>query len=207
MNNTVRMGCLVVLGIIAFMVVAPMFNGGDQTEQPGVVEPVEQQEVAEEGGEVDAQDAEAEAAAEADGEAEAASDGDAAELGIETTVNDVRWTIIEAADVTADLGDDLSPEGKLIGVRFTVENLTGEPLTMLGLELTDDAGNSYSYLSDGLQFIEEAEACETETIEPESSVTCTAIYDVAADADELRAVVTDLNMLGGEREEIPLPIN
>ncbi|MEZ4664740.1 MAG: hypothetical protein R2911_44985 [Caldilineaceae bacterium] len=202
MSNSIRLGCLVVLGIIAIVVVRPMFSGGEQAEQPGAVEPAAQPEATEE----DSADAGAPAAVEEDAAADDGADS-AGDMGIEATLNDVHWTIIEAADVTADLGGEIAHNGKLIGVRYMIENQTGDPLTSLGMELADGAGNSYSYLSDALPFIEDAEACETETIEPDASITCTAIYDVADDAEDLRAVVTDLNMLGGESEEIPLPVN
>ncbi|MEZ4707207.1 MAG: hypothetical protein R3A44_08380 [Caldilineaceae bacterium] len=204
MSNSIRLGCLVVLGIIGFMVVAPMFGGGDQAEPPSAVEQGGQPDAAQE---ESADTGEAGAAVEEDAAAEADGAAAAADMGIEATLNDVHWTIIEAADVTADLGDEISHNGKLVGVRYTIENLTSDPLTSLGMELTDDAGNKYSYLSDALPYIEEPEACETETIEPDASITCTAIYDVADDAADLRAVVTDLNMLGGESEEIALPVN
>ena len=204
MSNSMRVGCLVVLGLIAFVVARPMFSGGNQAEQTGATEQVGQPDAADNGA------AEAAPTAAEDAAADAAIEGGAAgasDVGVEATLNDVHWTIIEAADVTAELGGDLSHNGKLVGVRYTIENLSGDPLTTLGMELTDDAGNQYSYLSDALPYIEDAEACETETIEPDASITCTAIYDVADNAQDLRAVVTDLNMLGGESDEIPLPVN
>ena len=35
MSNSMRVGCLVVLGLIAFVVARPMFSGGNQAEQTG----------------------------------------------------------------------------------------------------------------------------------------------------------------------------
>jgi hypothetical protein len=119
-------------------------------------------------------------------------------------VNDVGWIILQAVELgemlesDSDVIPDLTATGRLVGVRFTVENLGDEPLTFVGMDLEDDQGRSYAYLSDGLEFIIEEEACELEALEPATIITCTAIYDAGADAAGLQAVLTDLSLLGGE---------
>jgi hypothetical protein len=118
-------------------------------------------------------------------------------------VGDVRWTLVQVAELgeslvsESDEVDDLTATGRLIGVRFQVENLGDEPLTFLGMQLVDDQGRRQSYLSQGLPFIIDEEACQMEDLEPGASITCTALYDVAADATGLQAELTDLNLLGG----------
>lgn len=164
MSDAVRLGSLIILGFLGFIVATPMLSPY-------------------------------------------ASDEQATDLGIEVRVKDIHWTIIEVADVTGDLGNVVAHNGKLIGVRYKVKNLTDTLLTSQGLELTDDVDNKYSYLSDALSYIEDVEACETETIEPNTAKLCTSIYDVPNDVTGLRIVVTDLNMLGGKTQEIPLPMN
>ena len=125
-------------------------------------------------------------------------------------VNDVRWTIIQAVELggvlpsESDAVDDLVANGRLIGVRFAVENTGDDPLTFVGMRVVDDQDGSYAYLSDGLAFIVDAEACQMEQLEPGAVLLCTAIYDVAVDATGLQAVLTDLNMLGGQ--EVPVDL-
>ena len=119
-------------------------------------------------------------------------------------VGDVRWTLLQAAELGESLAsdsddvDDLTATGRLIGVRFQVENLGPEPLTFLGMQVVDDQGRRQAYLSQGLPFIIDEEACQMEDLEPGASITCTALYDVAADATGLQAELTDLSLLGGE---------
>jgi hypothetical protein len=130
--------------------------------------------------------------------------------GESVDVNDVGWTILQAVELggilesDSDVIDDLTATGRLVGVRFTVENLGEVPLTFVGMDVVDDEGRKYAYLSDGLAFIIEEEACEIEELEPATIITCTAIYDAGADAAGLQAVLTDLSLLGGE--EVPVDL-
>jgi hypothetical protein len=124
----------------------------------------------------------------------------------------VRWKILEVEVLGETLeGDgsatqDLAAKGAFVGVRFEVQNVSANPLTFLGLTLVDDKKKEYNYSADALPFIVEEEACETVNLEPEQTQTCTAIYDVATNANGLAAVFTDLNLAGGQQEVVPLGI-
>ena len=123
--------------------------------------------------------------------------------GESVDVNDVGWTPLQAVELgdmlesDSDAIPDPAASGRLVGVRFTVENLRDEPLTYVGMDLEDDLGREYAYLSDGLAFTTDEGVCELEELEPATVITCTAIYDTGADAAGLQAVLTDLSLLGG----------
>jgi hypothetical protein len=127
-------------------------------------------------------------------------------------VNDVDRIILQAVELgevlesDSDVVPDLTATGRLVGVRFTVENLGDEPLTYVGMDLVDDQGRTYSYVSDGLEFIIEEEACELEELEPATLIACASIYDAGVDAADLQAVLTDLSLLGGEEVLVDLEL-
>lgn len=122
-------------------------------------------------------------------------------------VNDVRWTVLEAAEIGEVIGEELESEnGTFVGVVFQVENMTSDPLTLVGLELVDSTDETYGYVSEALPYLD-GDGCETETIEPNTVLECTAIYDVYGDAEDLQAVLTDLNMLGGEQQLLDLELD
>jgi hypothetical protein len=74
------------------------------------------------------------------------------------------------------------------------------------MDLEDDQGRRYAYLSDGLAFTIDEEACELEELEPATVITCTGIYDAGADASGLQAVLTDLSLLSGEQVLVDLEL-
>jgi hypothetical protein len=135
------------------------------------------------------------------------------EAGESIDVNDVRWTILQAVELgdylesESDVVDDLRATGRLLAVRFQLENLGEDPLTFVGMEVADAQGGQYTYLSEALPFIIDEEACQMEELEPGVAITCTAIYDVNVDATGLQVVLTDLNLLGGEELFVDLDLD
>lgn len=122
-------------------------------------------------------------------------------------LNGVEWTIMEAGEIGEVLADELESEnGTFVGVVYQVENQTSDPLTLVGLDLVDSTDEKYSYVSDALPYLD-GDGCETETLEPNSVIECTAIYDVYSDAEDLQAVLTDLNMLGGDELLLDLELD
>ncbi|MFC2037833.1 hypothetical protein ACFLYD_07725, partial [Chloroflexota bacterium] len=127
-------------------------------------------------------------------------------------VNDVRWTLLQAVELGDGLeseGDevpDLVATGRLIGLRFEVENLGEEPLTFVGVQVVDAQGREYTYLSEALPFIIDEEACQVEDVAAGAAITCTALYDVAQDASGLQGVLTDLSLLGGQEILVDLEL-
>lgn len=125
-------------------------------------------------------------------------------------VNDIAWTLLDAVYLgeTLESGTeeipDLVANGRLLGLRFSISNQGDDLHTFFGLAIVDSDGQSYSYLSDSLDFIIEEESCELVELEPEGTITCTAIYDVPTEASDLRAVFNDLSLVGGEEKLVGL---
>ena len=209
------MGCLGIVAIVVLFFVARSFlSGGDETIQPGVLpndagsDQIESSDSAEE-----ADDAEVvgdiEPLAPLPDATDASTQGGDSLADVELMegdilVNDIRWHLIEATYLDDDTFDGMSPDGAFIGVRFEVENVGDDVLTFLGMTVTEDGGDEYNYLPEALDFIEEEEACDVETLEPGMMLTCTAIYDVDANATGLAAVLTDLGLLSDVRETVDL---
>lgn len=207
MGRSMKMGCLVVLGILALGIILSMVNdGGGQTG--GAADPLPTEAPAE-GEQTSQEEAPAE---EQSNEEQPASDARVSADGDIVVNNEVRWKILEAQVIgpKLELEDGsvkpLEADGAFVGVRFELQNVSQNPLTFLGMALVDDKKKEYNYLADALPFVVEEEACETVNLEPEQTQTCTAIYDVPADANGLAAVVTDLNLAGGQQEAVPLGI-
>lgn len=59
-------------------------------------------------------------------------------------------------------------------------------------------------MGEALPYIVEEEACEVVTLAAGATQTCSAVYDVAAEATGLALLVSDLNMLGGEQQAVEL---
>lgn len=124
--------------------------------------------------------------------------------------NDIAWTLFDAVYLGTVLesdGDeipDLVASGRLLGIRFTIENQGDDPRTFIGLEISDDEGQRTSYMSDSLDFIIEEESCEVVDLQPGDVVTCTAVYDIPDGSSGLQAIFTDLSLAGGT--EIPLDL-
>lgn len=142
------------------------------------------------------------------GDAEGEAAGEEIEAMFEPVeLNGVEWTILEAGEIGEVLAEELESEnGTFVGVVYQVENQTSDPLTLVGLDLVDSTDEKYSYSSDALPYLD-GDGCETETLEPNSVIECTAIYDVYSDAEDLQAVLTDLNMLGGEEQLLDLELD
>lgn len=141
------------------------------------------------------------------------AEGSGTSAGEGIDVNDVRWTMLQAVELgsslesESDVVDDLVATGRLIGVRFQVENLGDEPLTVVGMAVMDDQGREYAYLGEALPFIVDEEACQIEELEPGAEITCTALYDVPLDASGLQGVFTDLSLLGGTELVVDLELD
>lgn len=124
----------------------------------------------------------------------------------EQTVNDVHWTILEADYLGDSLaGGALSENGEFVGVVYQIENLSDSPITLIDLQLVDGDNNTYSFSLDTSQSLEDG--CNNVTLQPDSPVLCTAIFDVPSDASDLHALLTDFNMLGGAEELLDLELD
>ncbi len=104
-------------------------------------------------------------------------------LGQDVQVDEVRWKLIEAADLSTTLKStnefikDKTTSGRFVQVRFELENLSKDLLTFAGLDLVDNQGRTFKPSSDAFQFIPTEESCVLENLNPNVAKSCTAIYD------------------------------
>lgn len=131
-------------------------------------------------------------------------------IGQDVIVDQVRWKVISAEN----MGDVLESDNQFVGekktsgvfveVRFELENLSNDMLSFTGLDLVDDQNREFTSSSDGLMFIDKAERCVFENLNPNIVKSCSAIYEVPANAKGLKARVGDLKMFGAQEALIEL---
>lgn len=131
-------------------------------------------------------------------------------VGEDVQVDEVRWKIVEATDLGKTLKSDnqfvkdKATAGRFVRVRFELENLSKDMLTFAGLDLVDDQARTFKPSSDAFQFIPTEEACVLENLNPNVAKSCTAIYEVPANAAGLKAQAGDLKLLGNTSALIDL---
>ena len=93
-------------------------------------------------------------------------------VGEDVRVDEVRWKVLEAADLGQTLKsddqfvEDKTTSGRFVRVRFELENLSKDMLTFVGLDLVDEQGRTFKPSSDVFQFIPNEEACVLENLNP-----------------------------------------
>lgn len=131
-------------------------------------------------------------------------------VGQDVQVDEVRWKVLAAADLGTVLKSknqfvkDKTTGGHFVQVRFELENLSKDMLTFAGLDLVDDQARTFKPSGDAFQFIPTEEACVLENLNPNVAKTCTAIYEVPANATGLKAQAGDLKLLGDQSALIDL---
>lgn len=225
-----RMGCLVLVGLLAVFVLV-FFNSGPQA---GVVQPSGgiDGSSAGGGGAAGGADGELEPLGGLDGDggdlesldgdddgdgvsldlggddsdADSGSDGELGELTdvIETQVSDVNYEVMEAYNQGDSIFDEVMADGQFVVVTLDIENSGDVPLTYLGANMVDDLGQEYSYIPEAIPYIEEDQVCEGVALEPGESRVCQMVYDINSDASAVGIILTDLNLLGAEEEIVEL---
>jgi hypothetical protein len=192
-------GCLVLVGVVVVLGVigAALGTRGGSASQPtaaalpGATQPTAQE-------------------ATAPPAATAAPTAQAATVGQDVRVDEVRWKVLEAEALGKQLKStnqfikDKTTSGQFVRVRFELENLSKDLLTFAGLDLVDDQGRTFKPSSDVIGFIPSEELCVLENLNPNVAKTCTAIYEVPANATGLKAQVGDLKLLGNQSALIDL---
>lgn len=125
-------------------------------------------------------------------------------VGQDVKVDQVRWKILSAKDLGNRLKsdnqfiEDKTTTGRFVSLRFEVENLSKDMLTFAGFDLVDDQGRTYTRSSDVFMLLPTDEVCMLENLNPNVAKICTAVYEVPANAENLRAKVGDLKFGGKE---------
>jgi hypothetical protein len=133
-------------------------------------------------------------------------------VGQDVQVDEVRWKVVEAVNLGATLTsenqfiENKTSGGHFVRLRFEVENRSKDLLSFAGIDLVDDQGRSYTRASDVIGFLPQEELCFLENLNPNVPKTCTAIYEVPANAAGLKAELTDLKAFGAASQLVDLGI-
>ena len=137
-----------------------------------------------------------------------------AKMGEDVRVDEVRWRVLSAEDLGNTLSssnmfvDSKTTAGRFVRVRFEIENLSNDLLTYGGVDLVDNRGREYIAYSEAFMFLLDGENCYFITnLNPNIPKICTVIYEVAADAADLKIVVSDLRIFGSGEKEIDLGLD
>lgn len=126
------------------------------------------------------------------------------QIGQDVIVGKVRWKVLAAEDLGAELKSDnqfidpLTTSGHFVRVRVEVENRDTDARTFTEGDIADGQGRTFGDSSDAIFFIEEKERCVLERLNPNVPRVCTAIYELPTDATALKLVVGDLAPFGDE---------
>ncbi|KPV53408.1 hypothetical protein SE17_09855 [Kouleothrix aurantiaca] len=198
-------GCLVVVGIILVLgIVGALLGRGGQPSSSPASSGTQPSAAA---SQPEAQPA---AASATDAPSAATEAPKAAGVGEDVQVDEVRWKILEATDLGKTLKaknqftKDKTTSGRFVQVRFELENLSKDMLSFAGLDLLDAQERTFKASSDAFQFIPTEEACVLENLNPNVAKSCTAIYEVPANAAGLKAQVTDLKIIGSDSSLVDL---
>ena len=125
-----------------------------------------------------------------------------AKIGQDVRVEDVRWKITEASDLGNILKSDnqfikdLKTPGRFIKVKFEIENMGKDMKSFMGMDLVDDTEREFKSSSDAFSFIPDEERSVILTnLNPNVPKVVTMIYEVPADAKNIKAKVTNLSFI------------
>lgn len=139
-----------------------------------------------------------------DSEAEAPPEVKAYKVGEDVTVGEIRWKFLEVTDLGNELKSDnefIEPKqtsGKFVLVKFELENQGSDPASYTGIDLVDSKERTFKPYDERIGFIDQAELCVLEQINPGLAKTCTEIFEVPGDASGIKASVGDLAPFGDD---------
>ena len=131
-------------------------------------------------------------------------------IGQDVKFDKVRWKITSAQDLGNklksgnELIEDKTTAGRFIKIRFEIENLSNDNLYFTDFDLVDDQNRTYKSSSDVLLFIPSNEMCMLQNLNPNIPKTCTSIFEVPANARNLKAQVNDFGALFSKKVLIDL---
>jgi hypothetical protein len=135
----------------------------------------------------------------------------AATVGQDVKVGDVRWKVLSAKDEGKTLKSDnqyikdKTTAGKWIRLRVEVENQSKDQLLVTGVDLKDDKDRTFKASSEVYAgFIPDTESCPLAQLNANVPKTCQFLYELPADAKGLHAIVGDLKPFGAKDAAITL---
>lgn len=124
-------------------------------------------------------------------------------MGEDLQVGDICWRLLSVEDLgkelTNDAGDTAVTQGRFLQTQFRLLNLSSDTLGYEGVALLNDSGRRYLHFGERLNFIEDDKECPPSRLppgpyplRPNTPTICTAIHEVAEDAEPLVFLATDL---------------
>ncbi len=118
-------------------------------------------------------------------------------------IGEMCWRVLSVEELGQELsndeGDTATTEGRFMKVEFLLLNLGTETLGYDGVILEDSDGRKYSHFGERLEFIDDEQKCppslippRTHSLKPNTPTICTAIHEVAKDAEEFALWASDL---------------
>lgn len=130
-------------------------------------------------------------------------------------VGDIRWKLLSARDHGSILKgseskyptyqEDKTSSGRFIEINIEVENVGTDQETTIGVELTDSKGRDYSS-GPFVEWIPDDKSILLTTLNPNVTKQFKDIYEVPADAADLKVKVGDLNPFTSKEALINLGI-
>ena len=118
-------------------------------------------------------------------------------------VGDMCWRVLSVEELGQELrneeGEIATTEGRFVKVQNSLLNLGSETLGYSGVILQDSANRRYSHFGERLKFIDDEQECppalippRTFSLKPNTPTICTAIHEVAAEAEKFVLLAYDL---------------
>ena len=132
------------------------------------------------------------------------------QIGDEVTLGELRWRVAKAENLGSELTSDnqfIEPKttaGKFVAVYFDVENLGKDPTSFLGVDLMDGVEREFGAFDEGFMFVPNELQCVLAKMNPNLPISCMVIFEIPADATELKLKVTSQATFGGEEALISL---
>ena len=118
-------------------------------------------------------------------------------------VGDMCWRVLSVEELGQELrneeGESATTEGRFVKVQFGLLNLGSVTLGYTGVILQDSENRKYSHFGERLEFIDDEQKCppalippRTYSLKPNTPTTCTAIHEVAGEAEQFVLLASDL---------------
>ena len=94
--------------------------------------------------------------------------------------------------------------GRFVSVRFEIENLSKDQLNFTTINVVDGQDRKFTPVDNVIGFVPNEEMCFFEQLNSNVPKVCQVIFEVPANAKQLKLVIGDLKLFGGESNKIDL---
>jgi hypothetical protein len=126
------------------------------------------------------------------------------QIGDYVTLGELRWHVVKAESLGSELTSDnqfidsKTTAGKFVAVYFDVENLGKDPTSFFGVDLVDGVERQFGAFDEGFMFVPNELQCTLAKMNPNLPLSCMVIFEIPADATELKLKVTSQVPFGDE---------